>query len=1604
MVYIEPSFPRGRKAEDSEDNKPRKRLKKNADYGASTTTEERSQKPRQKERQQSRIEQMEQDKDDLEQSIKAANLHFRTACEGMLVFGCVYKIQQMELIISLPGRLFGSVPLRSISNAYSNRLQSLLHSSTTTGEERCPGLGELYSVGDLVYVKIKTKNEKDRKLELTLDPSELHSEFNHKHLVEGLILSATIEEEEDHGYQMDVGMKNVRAFLPAQSLNKNKTEVGSNIYCAVEKITKAKGCATIILRAFKPTEPRKLEIAKPNIDALVPGSVVTFSVESTLKNGLQGTLFDDTVPAFVNENMLERPLSKLQNYESKLLQARILYVMPMTKHVFLTLANYDGNKATVGDPVAPGTIVEDAKIIHKCSNGIWFQLGKKHKGLLPRYILKEKYSQNYDEQIVMAKYQLNSVHKVRAIRFDAFDRTTIVTDEEKLIESKFFTLNDVKVGEMYDCRVTSILSSNRGYLVKLDQIKGLVSSHNFGQHKSVAVNQTVRLRLIAIDEDRKMAQFSNHPEYLKKSVKLITSREHIEVGQSYHGTVISEKDKFFVVAFCNKITGILFKFCRDVAQDQDKIARLKLGVVDRFTVHNMSEDGERITISIPLTAGSTNLGHTATATITGVFATGADVYLVKENETGTLPTDMFSDFPEHNAVFVNVVKEGEQLPVVNLRENVFSRRDVEYFKRRPTLVKDVKCGHILRAYCVGSEKGKFSLQLALKDYPTRVVLPLAMVSARKSLLTLDDGQVILVKVTKLVQKPTGVLLIVSPKMQDVCVHGVDEVLRYVQRYVTEVNGLIRRFISRGKSFAQYTVGQTVMCEVDSLVDDSDQMIVRLCQSGSDFDGEQTKAIAAKDPKKDDYAVGDELLGRIVWVDIEKQLVHVCVVKKLLKNIINGDLKADIPSELFDVDVKRDFVILFSNRYIAIGCLRKVDCPLVAVPVKCHYNDFDPIDVQQTAKVVLIRQHEELVYGMFEESYDKFKELKFVKKDESEIKKGKNCWLPDNFEEPEDEIGSEEEPQESSDANEENDSEGNEQSDSGIDKDDEKPPKKAKKKQKKLIEVEKIAAALPEKNLKDKKQKKKAMTMKLEDSNSTDKTTEEIQSPVNTTKKSKKKQKGKASKEPKVPKLTGTNAVASPGKALKVKQKKKKAVEKKLKGAKSFVISQLDGADDFVALKKKGKNKQRKHFLSERPTAKAPDLVGSKQSGCGKGAHEHTNKFEKKDTLQQVAKQTKFKSKPNKKIKIDAESANDAVRELAKDSKTRHKDVALPGAESFWSVATSAQIRKQESDSSDDDDQPEESVKKRLTAKERFDAMKQEEERIRKIEEELADASVDPHTPDQFDRLVLAQPNSSLLWIRYMVFHMESAEIEKARGVARRALKTINYREEAERLNVWIALLNLELRYETIEKFKEVLLEAIQCNDDYKVYSRVIEILIDCGKVPEVLEMIETLQKKFRKQPEMWLLVATCYYKIGHRSNVKPLLSKALKSLENKEHIPLILKFAFLHNRNDERDEAHILFEQILSSYPKRTDVWSQYVDLLVKDGLLDAARQTLDRAIVQRLPMRNMKTLYTKYVNFEEKHGDRESVRKIKQMAADYVKQQLSANGVAANSAAVNDE
>lgn len=67
------------------------------------------------------------------------------------------------------------------------------------------------------------------------------------------------------------------------------------------------------------------------------------------------------------------------------------------------------------------------------------------------------------------------------------------------------------------------------------------------------------------------------------------------------------------------------------------------------------------------------------------------------------------------------------------------------------------------------------------------------------------------------------------------------------------------------------------------------------------------------------------------------------------------------------------------------------------------------------------------------------------------------------------------------------------------------------------------------------------------------------------------------------------------------------------------------------------------------------------------------------------------------------------------------------------------------------------------------------------------------------------------------------EIDAARKIADRALKAISFRHPQEKLNVWLALLNLENMYGSQRSMQETFQRATQFNDPLTVYMEVAKI-------------------------------------------------------------------------------------------------------------------------------------------------------------------------------------
>ncbi|EMC98194.1 hypothetical protein BAUCODRAFT_32189 [Baudoinia panamericana UAMH 10762] len=280
----------------------------------------------------------------------------------------------------------------------------------------------------------------------------------------------------------------------------------------------------------------------------------------------------------------------------------------------------------------------------------------------------------------------------------------------------------------------------------------------------------------------------------------------------------------------------------------------------------------------------------------------------------------------------------------------------------------------------------------------------------------------------------------------------------------------------------------------------------------------------------------------------------------------------------------------------------------------------------------------------------------------------------------------------------------------------------------------------------------------------------------------------------------------------------------------------------------------------------------------------------------------------------------------------------------------------------------------------------------------------PRSESDFERQLLGQPNYSGLWIQYMAFQLQLSEVQRARDIAERALRTINIRETDEKANIWIAWLNLEVEYGDEARVEEVFAQACQVQDSLEMHEKLASIYIDSGKHKRADNIFERIvaHKAFRASPEVWLNYAT-FLMDRSRDPVRAraLLTRALQSIQMNEHRPLTAKFAGLEFRflNGDPERGRTIFEGLLTEWPKWSSGWDMWVDLersrLARVGPQDEraearekVRALYERMAAQKTKKRRARFVFKQWLEFEEKEGNGKGAERVKALAKEYVESQ----------------
>lgn len=300
--------------------------------------------------------------------------------------------------------------------------------------------------------------------------------------------------------------------------------------------------------------------------------------------------------------------------------------------------------------------------------------------------------------------------------------------------------------------------------------------------------------------------------------------------------------------------------------------------------------------------------------------------------------------------------------------------------------------------------------------------------------------------------------------------------------------------------------------------------------------------------------------------------------------------------------------------------------------------------------------------------------------------------------------------------------------------------------------------------------------------------------------------------------------------------------------------------------------------------------------------------------------------------------------------------------------------KEDDEESSDDEQP---MKKRKLS---------EEEELRRIEVDRME-NREPTSVEDFERLLVTEGDSSVVWIKYMAFHMQLSELEKARKVVERGVKHINYNEDAERFNVWIAYLNLECQFGTPDSLQAVFQRACAYTSTKKMHVQMTYIRERNNQPEEARKAHLLCCEKFPQSKKVWLKYLEHLYNAKEHDIAHEVLAKALLALPKRKHVQVTAKSAMFEYSLGSKERGKTIFEALCASFPKRLDIWSLYFDAHIKAETdnSSAVRELFRRAVTLSLKPFKMKFFFKRWLDYEKKFGDAIGEEEVKQKAREFV-------------------
>ncbi|QPG74827.1 hypothetical protein FOA43_002163 [Brettanomyces nanus] len=1574
------------------------------------------------------------DEKDTEDNETVDSVSFKILQPGSFVLGRISHINKMEIVLSLSDNLEGYIPITNLSDEVSKTLSVVddedddddESSSDDDEESSIPSLSSLFTIGQYLRA-IVTENTSDtgkKRLELSIEPSKVNEGMEKDDFCVNTIVQASVKSVEDHGAILNVGHSHLSGFISKKELP-SSVDVGSVLLVVVSK----KSGRTITVKLPTETIVKKLNTVQSatNVNAILPGMLVDAAVLNVFADGIivkALNLCNGSISCmhlgFYELEQLKHRFSTGSQIKARIIASYMKngqkkVMLSILPHI-LTLSQFAYDPEKDSDPLEAfpiGHIFDEVIVKGKDSHYIFIDVGSRNA---IGQVFKTRVSENADLDM---DFKIGSVHKARVLDYSSFDNIYILTMDKAQINQKYLRIEDLPTGQLIHCKVEKLVPG-KGVQVRIEnEFNGFVPSihmsdiHLAYPERKFKIGSKFNGRVLRVStEGRRPSAFVS----LKKSLVRIENED--EVVKSMDDAVVGKKapatiERFYpggcLVSFFGDVRGFLP--ISEMSETYVKKAEdhVKLGQTVRVTMIDVDKEKDRIRVSL---RASSTISESQTDALEDIVLgkTIVEAHVVERNKDclilelppsgvrAILPYGQVSDENyENSRARMKKISVGSTVKVVALSKDHKGR--FVNVSCKPSILKDAEAGKFPSSYSEVAHSHELlhgwvknvnthGVFVSFADELTGLILPrfISEDMAEDLEKNFFVGQSIACKVVDTDDAHERFLLSMREDgivVSETAVNPVDKSVKLLNEFVPgkTTKGIIKTvqptqltvkladnqlgrldkvdIADTEKSFSDYKTGDVLNVRVVGYFDSLNR--THNFVPNRDMSDTTIKLSMKKNDvvSIEDLEEGQEVTAFVSRVSEDAIYVDICPQVKGKVSM------ADLNGEALELDDLDQSYPVGSALQLVVKSVDK-ESSLVKLSAKeGSTNSFESIKVGTILPGKVFKVEETYVLVDLGHNIEAMSYITDALDDYSKT-------MEDTF---------------------------------SINQ----------KVMAKVTEIDtsngRIFVSLKTKDVKD-RLIEKSEDIKVGDvlrgiiSNISDKGvfvafSRKLFAFVRVSDLSDSFLRDWKSffklYQPVIGKIVHSGGAGKIMMSLRESDVSSKGGLKRFEDLKvgdifngsikrvvDFgVFVKLDGTVNITGLCHHSQISDNRiddvasiFAEGDRVKVKIMEInLARKQLSLGMKASFFKEVDDDKYSDEETAS---VGGEDGEDVEMSDDNSDEDNSD--EDIVDGNETLDLPSNPSQGLSAgfdwTASILEQAKDDVESDDDEYDENLKKK----------KKRSKLSTAVEDKTAEINTRaPESVSDFERLLVGNPDSSILWIQYMSFQLQLGEVDKARELGKRALKTINYREEQEKLNIWIAMLNMESMFGTDESLEKIFKKSCKYMEPYAIHQKLVAICVASEKFDKASELYRVMCKKFGyDHVPVWVSYGSFLIDRDEADEAHKVLSNALQILPKRSHVEVVRRFAQMEFDKGDSEQGRSLFEGLLSDVPKRLDLWNVYIDQEIKNGDKKKAESLFERVSARKLTKKQAKFFFGKWLAFEEKEGDSKAGDYVKAKAVEY--------------------